>query len=404
MNTVPEDLDRAIRALADGVPPAHLSLAETTARGRRLRRRRTITVCSVAAFAVLAGALGVPAMLRQADARPAPQPAASTTATASPSPTVSASPRSWTTAAQRLLINGSGATLQRGDGSTAGIEGPTTITEVLPGGKVQTLKTPKFNSGVDGFIPLPGGGAVLTGVRNLKPGEQRTDGPNVSGLEIRLVVQRPDGSIATNRNIRIQGEYVTLLAADAHRAVLWRGHGVYLRDLATGMEERLPGATALAGGNVNSDGATPRITGVSIAAQAIAVTQGGLCPSIKIGGWQRDEVRTLALPNSPSRCAVGEMRFSPNGDALAVAYSPERAKGETRLAVYDTKSGALVSDTSLYVSVEQLAMLESGSPELRGMAWLDDRTVRVAVTLLPVGATKIYRYQELLRLIDTQVR
>jgi hypothetical protein len=301
------------------------------------------------------------------------------------------------------MINGSGGTLTHADGSTSGIEGPTSFTELLPSGRLQTLKTPKFNSGVDGYIPLPGGGAVLTGIRDLKPGEQRTDGPDISGLEIRLVVLRPDGSEAGNRNIRIQGEYVTLLDADAETAILWREHGVYLHDLATGQEQRLAAASTLAGANVDNDGRAT-VNAVSTAGQLIAVTRFAPCPSIKITGWRAGPTQTLTLPGSPSRCSVGDMRFSPNGDAIAVDYSPPQRREEVRLAVYDTKSGALVSDSALYQSVEPLGILGPGSPELRGLAWPDDRTVRVAVTLLPVGATKVYHYQELLRLIDTQVR
>jgi hypothetical protein len=402
VNTIPEELDRAVRAVADHIPAGRLSLPEITARGRRLRRRRTATVCSVAAVAILAGAVGVPTMLRRADARPAPQPAASTTASASPSPTVSASPRTWTTAAQRLLLNQSSGSVIHADGSTAGINGSTGFVELLPSGKLRTLKTPKYNADID-LIPLPGGGAVLLGSDVSQPG-QFPDGPNITGLRIELAVQRPDGSIASKRNVRIQGEYVDLLTADEQTAVLWRKRGVYLHDLATGQEQKLAGATALAGGNVDQNTAPTRVAAMSAQGRTIAVTQGTICPVIKIGGWNTGAARTLALPDSPARCAVGEMRYSPDGDALAVAYSPRIESKQVRLAVYDTGSGALVSDNELYTAADPLAMLEPGSPELRGIAWLDSRTVRTAVTLLPPGAKKNYRYQDLLRLIDIQVR
>jgi hypothetical protein len=403
VNPVPEDLDRAVRDVARHLPAQYATLTEITTRGRRMRRRRTAAVGSIAALAVLGGALGVPVVVKRAEGRTAPQPAASATTSPSPTPSVGVSPRTWTTAAQRLLLNGSTASVTHSDGSTAGVDGPTTTTELLPTGKVRAVKVPSYNGGVVDPVLLTSGGLVGLGIQNLQPGVPRPDGPDVTGLEIRLVVIRPDGSTASKRNVRIQGEYVDLLAADDKSAVLWRKHGVFLRDLATGDEQRLPAASTLAGGNVGETSPHGKIGAVSLTAQAIAIVQEGHCPTVQIGGLVTGTPHALKLPGEPSRCGVGDMRFSPDGTSLAVAYGPIGAE-KVRLAVFDTATGALVSDSALYSAPDPLGMLEAGTPDLRGIAWMDDRTVRAAVTTLPPGAKRTYRYTELLRVVDIQVR
>ncbi|NUR71648.1 MAG: hypothetical protein HOU81_12575 [Hamadaea sp.] len=391
MNGVPEDLDRAVRAIADQVPTGYATLTEITARGRRMRRRRTAAVGSVAALAVLVSALGVPLAVNWAE-RTGPQPAASTSASPSASPTVSSSPRVWTTAAQRLLVNGATGTVTHGDGTKAGIDGPTRLTELLPTGKLRALKTPSYNGGLVNVVALPSGGLVALGIKDLKPGTQRTDGVDVTDLEIHLVVVRPDGTVAQSPNVRIQGEDVELAAADEKTAILRRERGLFQRDLASGKERRLSALPA-----ADSIGA------VSLVASAIAVVRTEeQCPSIHIGPLVGPS-RRLALPGDPSRCGVGEMRFSPDGSSLAVVYGPRQAD-RVRLAVFDVATGALVSDSELYSAPDPLGMIEPGTPDLRGIAWLDDRTVRAAVTTLPRGATRAYRYTELLRIVDVQVR
>ncbi|MCP2324877.1 WD40 repeat protein [Hamadaea flava] len=401
MNAIPEDLDGAVRAVAEHAPGGYATLAEITARGRQARRRRTVAVSSLAAFAVLGSALGVPLVVKRADGRTGPQPETSAT-TAAPTPTSSPSPRIWTSAAQRLLLNGSGGSVTHSDGSQAGIDGPTGPTELLPTGKVRALRTPTFNAGVVDLLAKPDGGLVMLGIQNLQPGVARTDGPNVSGLEIRLVVVRPDGTTSSKRNIRVQGEYVSLLAADEDTAILWRKHGVFRRTIATGQEERLVSASAIAGGNV--DDAQTRIGAVSLVGQAIAVVRPmGPCPTIQIGSLTSGTHRQLTLRGNPRDCGVGDMRFSPDGTSLAVAYGQRSAK-DVRLAVFDTATGALVSDSALYSTPDPVGLMEPGTAELRGLAWLDDRTVRAAVTALPHGATRTYRYTELLRIVDLQVR
>ncbi|NUU26442.1 MAG: hypothetical protein HOV68_33800 [Streptomycetaceae bacterium] len=68
------------------------------------------------------------------------------------------------------------------------------------------------------------------------------------------------------------------------------------------------------------------------------------------------------------------------------------------------KPGGVVTDQPLYDSPEPLGRPEPGTAGFGGLAWLDDRAVRVATMIPPAGANRIYRYTEVLKLVDVAVR
>lgn len=393
MNQIPRDVSDAVRLAAREILSPPFSLDTTKARGARMhrRRRRVLTSVGIGAVTVVTAAGAALVVEHRPATRPAPDQSVATT------------PAIRTTSAQRLVLNQSSGSITRANGSQAGVDAPNGFVELLPDGTLRTLTPPQFNAGVDSLVALPDGGQVLLGIVDLMPGVKRPDGEDVVGVEDRLVAQRPDGSIVANRNVRIPGQSVRLIGADARSAVLWRSGGIVEHDIMTGTEAPLPGPTSALLGQQ----ALP--LAVSTQARLVAgstgqVTTGGRCSTVVIVGYTGSPA-PLQLPGASSRCALLDIRFSPTGDALAVAYAPTTQATPllARLAVFDSHTGALIDDQSLYTARWPLGA-DLASSDLRGLAWLDDRTVRAAVDVLPDDAHRTYRYQELLTPVDLTVR
>ena len=90
--------------------------------------------------------------------------------------------------------------------------------EILPDGSSRPL--PLGNAPVDDVhtvVLAPDGRLIVLGSRDLMPGRVRVDGPNVEGVETRLVVLDPAGAVQAVRNVRVMGATVRLLAATSSR-------------------------------------------------------------------------------------------------------------------------------------------------------------------------------------------
>jgi hypothetical protein len=417
MNQIPHEVSEMVHRTAREIVIPSFSVDEVKARGVRLRRRRRVVFSATAAALVVATAVAMPPLVRHLG--PSPR----TPAAATPSRTATISHAVWRTAAQRLVLDQGAASVGTDTGS-AEIDAPAGFVELLPDGRLRTLSTPHFNAGILDLIALSGGGQVLLGIVDLMPGVARGDGDNVAGVEDRLVARRPDGSVITDRNVRIQGEALRLVDADDTSAFLWRTTGMYQRDLVSGRETRLAGPSA-----VFTTGTSPGDGTVDLHARPVTVAPGaqlvagltsrmpGHCLASNVQGAREAIVvvgfdgnpLTLSLPQAQVGCSVLGMRFSPAGDALAVVYAVVNGDGadatpiQARLAIFDSHTGAVMTDTPLF-SAAMPAQLFIGGSDLRGLAWLDERTVRAAIDTLPDNASGHYHYQDLLRTVDLTVR
>jgi hypothetical protein len=392
MNKIPNDVSDAVRMAASEISVPSFSLDTTKARGARLRRRRQVLTSVGVGAVTIVTAAGATFVLGH---RPATRP--------SPTQSAATAPAIGTTSAQRLVLNQSSGSITRADGSRSGVDAPNGFVELLPDGTLRTLTPPRFNAGIDSLVALPDGGQVLLGIVDLRPGVKRPDGEGVVGIEDRLVAQRPDGSIVANRNVRIHGETVRLIGADARSAVLWRSSGIVEHDILAGTETSLPGPTSAFLG----EPALP--LAVSTQARLVAgstgqTPTGGRCSTVVLVGYT-GTTTPVTLPSASSHCALLDVRFSPTGDALAVAYAPstQATPLQARLAVFDSQAGRLIDDQALYTAAWPLGT-DLASSDLRGLAWLDERTVRAAVDVLPDDAHRTYRYQELLTTVDLTIR
>ena len=377
MNDIPSDLAEAVRHAAAAVPDERHSLADVHRRRRRHQRRRVATVAGVA---VLAVAAGVPLLVNRSG--PAPEPFA--TASATVPVTVPAGP------AQRLLLGNGYYVI-----GNVGVRGPRGIAEVDASGGLFTRPVLNLDS-ADSVVGLPDGRLVMLGPVDLKPGVSREDGPNVTDLAIRLVVTTAaGGGPEYEENVRIVGETVRLIGATATGAYLLRdGKRVAFHEFGSGTERPMPAAssTVVAAGD-------PDRFDVSVQGDRLLLTE------VADDGSARLRVHDLAtgadLLGGPVTVgapgtAVRAVRLSPDGRHVAVGLASQT---EYMLATVPVAAAPRVRNTVLGSTGDN----RKAPGDVQGIAFTDDRTVRVAWYVLPPGADRVYDLAEVLKVSTVTV-
>jgi hypothetical protein len=365
MSSVPDDIATLVRDAAKAVPGAYGNTEAVVRRARQYRRRRAAAVATGAGVLVILSAVTVPVLAgRGAERVVPPAVVATTSAKAVTGP-----------AAQRLLLAKTGEiAVEKG------------LPELRPDGSVDYRSVPK---GTGDVVALPDGRLVALVTTDLQPGVKRADGPGVEGVSVKLVVLNARGGVEREREVRKKGEELRLLGATEKTAYLRRATGVVAHELATGLERRVLPPAML------QESASTLFPTTDLAADRLVVADGD--------GNRGCTVRVADLPTgdqlpvrrvSTGTCMADHVRLSPDGRLAAVAYLRLSAV-ERRVAVLDLESGKVLADQPLGTR----PVKNADEVNAAGVAWSDDRTVRVAVTELPPGADRVYRLSEVLRTV-----
>jgi hypothetical protein len=222
-------------------------------------------------------------------------------------------------------------------------------------------------------------GYIALGSLDTMPGVSRQDGPDVSGVEFRLVRLDADGSLIADSNVRVRGEDVVLLGATDTTAYLERGLPgvdgavVVARDLSTGAESPL--ATVPVWSNASD---------IYSGKLAIAGSDStGACRLVLVDLASAE----VSSPPDNSCAAVQSLRFSPDGAQLAVIHGngPGTPTNEVRLSVRDVASGSLINDwhignTGPYGDPDTVCGAATCELiDVGGATWLTDGSIEVAV-------------------------
>jgi hypothetical protein len=119
--------------------------------------------------------------------------------------------------------------------------------EVLSDGRVADVRwNLPDHTAVSQLRAMSDGSVLVHGTRDLQPGRARSDGPYVEGVAFPLLRIAADGTIESEKDTRVPGEYVTLIGAEANDAILFRytparsgpvsPRRIVARDLTTGAE------------------------------------------------------------------------------------------------------------------------------------------------------------------------
>jgi hypothetical protein len=363
MDRIPQDVTDAVRVVAAAAPGYPGDLADVHRRARRRRNRQTV-VSAVAVLAVLAGGGAGMAMWRGAASPIAPAAPAARVPSITPAPSITPVPVSQ---AQPLILDDAFGVYRVPGGPEMELGGDRRAGELQADGSL--FGYPVVGSrGWEKVVRLPDGGIVAFGSHDTMPGVERTDGPDVIGLEYRLVVTGADGRVRIQRDLRRKDEPVMLLTADATTAYLWRPEGLIAHDLDTGTEQVVVKRTAVGIGRVFGE---LRHSDLSAGRLAVASVKTECLPRVfdLATGRLTAEVRL-----DRSTCiAVNRMRLSPDGSTLAVAYQYKSTGKRIPAAV------ALIrlSDGAVLDRQERIGMVDGVSLAV-SLAWQDDRTLRGA--------------------------
>ncbi|MGW9197922.1 hypothetical protein [Micromonospora chersina] len=392
MDVVPEDLAELVHRAARATAPYPADLATLRRRARVRRRRRTAT--AVAGLVVLVALTGGAVPLLVGGHRSgAPLAAPSPSLPVSSSSTVPGSPPPTPAPAQRLLLSGDGGTVRphRG-GPEIGLLGGA-ADELRSDGSVVRHRVP---AGWQETVALPDGRLVGLKLTDLMPGVRRTDGPDVAGLSVKLMVLSTDGRAEVSREVRVRGQAFRLAGADARYAYLVRdGVGLVSHELTTGREKTLIRVPT------KVDGELPFREADVTAGRVVSVTGPADMTRCQL------DVRRLAGGSRLSRLTVaGEcapsVRLSPDGSLVAVPYRrPNGRNLDYRLAILDTATGQLRADQPLGTASPTYGMTGGGT---WGAAWVDDTTVRVVWAQLPDEPRKVYSVAELARVLTVSAQ
>ena len=374
---MPSDLDLELRRVAHALvadAPAPLPFPRLAVRphARRVLGWRVPAAALAATAALVVAALaGMSMSDRSAD---------TSTVAVGPRPSNDVAPNdlgqgSPTPAPQRLLVRG---------GREVAVDGSTrTVPLDLPGVVAREIE------------PTTDGRLVVLGSRDLAPGVARTDGPNVDALANPLIVVRPDGSVAVDRDVRVPGETVALLAVTGDEAILRRSGTnsigltagparVVAHDLPTGRERQLFVAPNGVWG------------GDAVGATLALLTAGPNSPNGNYAERGPCAVEILSIATGrvvqgplPDCSFVQDIRIGPDERRAAVVYGMKEAVPSLRLAIVDLEARRVVSDQLLGYSVTGCppGACEAGAPlrDYLGMAWMDSATLRLALTDLTLG-------------------
>ncbi|KAB1915350.1 hypothetical protein [Micromonospora sp. AMSO31t] len=386
MDVVPEDLAELVHRAARATGPHPADLATIRRRARARRRSRSVTgVAGLAALIALTGG-AVPLLVREhRPAAPVAAPSTSPTAPDSPPPTPAP--------AQRLMLSGEGGTVRpHRAGPEIGLVGGI-ADELRSDGSMVRHRVP---AGWQESAALSDGRLVGLKLTDLMPGTRRSDGPDVSGLSIRLLVLGADDRVDISREVRVKGQGLKLAGADVRYAYLVRGGvGLVAHELTTGRERTLIPVAGSAGDEL------PFRDAALAAGLVVSVTGPADMTRCQL------DVRRLTGGNRLSRLTVdGEcapsIRLSPDGTMVAVPYRrPVGRNLEYRLAILDTATGHRRADQPLATAGATYGLMDGGT---WGAAWVDGTTVRVVWAQLPDPPRKVYSVAELARVLTVRVQ
>ncbi|MER7007290.1 hypothetical protein ABT297_30205 [Dactylosporangium sp. NPDC000555] len=262
-----------------------------------------------------------------------------------------------------------------------GYQPPQGLLELSPERKIIAVAPPDLIDGLRQRVALDDGRTVLLGSKDLQPGVRRTDGVNVTGLAMRLVVLAPGGAVALTREVRLQGQDVQLVGATATAAYLYRTPGRIVRhDLASGTEERLAALDPLPAWDTNN---------LSIQSGLLLTTSQAAC-DLRISSADTGKlVRTVHFDVNRWHCPTADrVRVSADGRLLAVALRGTAANPDT----FD------VVNVATGVTTHRLLSPTSRSG-IVGMAWRGT-VLRVAWVNLPDPGSEVYPMADVLQTVD----
>jgi hypothetical protein len=387
------NIEEAVRRAAAAGPAYAGDLAKIQRHGRRYAHRRT----AVRAGAVTA-VLGVGSTFLAWSHHSTPTVAATPSAATSESPSPSPSPVSTNTpwsSDQRLILISQGWSISGADRRVE-VDGSGLPSMMRPDGKIVTFTFGNNTKNwVDQFIPLPDGRFVVLRDVNVGshtvPDPAHPDGPSNPDLRTRLQILDSAQKVRLSHEVRHIGEYVELLGATADSAYLGRPKGLYLHDFATGRETLVIPARVL-GADLSQPTSALQ---VSVEGGRLAIARGDLGKPWFIDVFDLSTGQRVSSYSLNGVAAVGAapIRLSPDGRRVAFLY---RTRSDSRVAVLDVATQALAVDTSL-VDPSDTAGQAGWDFDLRvrGVAWSDNQTVRVAWAQLPPDAHGKYNYDKI---------
>jgi hypothetical protein len=388
-DAITDELASVVRLAADAVPARTQEFEAIVRRRRAYHRRRSLTTAGLAAAIVAATATAVP-LTAQSD--PAVRPTTAGGTAAASTTGAAAQP------AQRLLLSGADGQYSVGD-RRYGIRSPNGIVEIMPDGRFVTHASPGMAA--QQYLALPDGRLVMLGSKDLKPGVPREDGPWVTDVAFLLAVTGHDGTVQVSRDVRVMGEHVYLVGATAEAAYLLRAeHRLVRHNLASGNEQPLAAASAAIQAFRRQSGEDVR---VSVEGERVALVERRVSPvpphvriiDLATGATVSD----LALATKAT--GVSEIRLAPGARLAAIVSQrfverpdlpmPHRWRVEHRLRIVEVATGRVLTNRVL---VEQIG---DQVADVRGLAWSDPTTLRVAWYALPLNADRLYDLTEVLQ-------
>ncbi len=387
-----DDIAETIRRAADTVPPSRSDLSAVLRRHRAHRRRRTALTVVAAAVAVLAVTGAAVAFNQSAgNRRPATQQPATQPPATQPPATEKTPAATQQQPEQRLPLDAGWAQGPNKYGGQVTLPEGQSLLELRADGRIVTTAVPaSVVDTIRSWTALDDGRSVVLGGKDLKPGVQRQDGPDVTDYAIRLLVVSPDGQIRQQREVRVQGEDVQLIGATATTAYLFRTREgapgrILAHDLATGSEQRLTTLDPVPAWDTHSlaiqGGLLLAVSQESCQLTATALDTGRKAFTASFPGLRRSACPT-------TRTA----RLSPDGRTVAVAVSDGDESAVVSLLKVDVATGKVAT-----FPVSDGAVARELKPGTLGVGWVGT-TVRVAWLRMP--APGVHTLSESIQVTD----
>ena len=347
MDQIPRDVDQAVRTAGESTTRYGWEVNEVYRRARRRRNRRrgaTAISATLAAIGLVGGGLVV---RQHSQATPPFEPAVLTT------PSVPAQRLMLSDALGRYLSSVPGA-------EPVEIGGALAAGEVRPDGSIARHQV--IGDGYDRAIGLPDGRLVALG-----PG----DVEGATGLRMLLTLDDPAGEVV-QRDVQRPGETVSLVAADATTAYLWRPQGLAGFRLSDGLERLVISSAML---DLPETDPAAALTAADVVGGTLAIARESSSCRPELDDIDPPQgLGILSLTALGCRSTTG-LRLSPSTGRLAVTY--EKKPGDVWVAVLSTEDGGVLANrhVTTYDSKTRPATVD--------VAWLDERNVRGVV--VPTG-------------------
>ncbi|MBU2668977.1 hypothetical protein KOI35_36245 [Actinoplanes bogorensis] len=345
---IPREVERAVRTAGESTTRYGWEVGEVYRRARRRRNRRRGATAIGATLAAI-GLVGAGIVVRQ-----------HAQATRPLEPAVVSTP---TGPAQRLLLAGAnGQYLGTRPGAEPIELGALSIGEMRPDGGLVPLPVP--GNGYDSVTGLSDGRVVVLG-----------DVPRTT-----LTVDDPAGE-AVQRDIKRPGERVTLVAANATTAYLWRPQGLAGFDLTNGLERLVMSSAML---DLPGDDPSAALDAADVVGDTLVLARTSASCRPELNDIDPPQgLRTLSLTALGCRATTG-LRLSPSTGRVAVTY--EKKPGDVWAAVLSTEDGRVLADR--HVTTFDIKK----PPVLVRVAWLDERNVRGVVVPLGPGVHQLQTF------------